>query len=531
MDQAQSIGDLLGLLRRRFFMLAAIIGVGTAAAAFFAISRPSIYETSAKVLIESQQISDELARSTVNLSAAARLQLIQQRLMARDSLVALIDGLGLFADQPDVSMTRKVELLRASARIDSISASGANPWSNDDAGVVAFTITVALDDAEQAARVANELARSAIAQNLAVRADRARDTLAYFEEEERRIAAALAAAEAEISAFKTANEGALPEDLEPSRDALTRLQSQDIDIDRQLLDLDLRRSELQATLSGAAPGAGGTGLSASESELQRLEIELATRRRVLGPNHPELRQLQQQLAAVRALVTSAGTEDDPDAGAGVMAQRSASIRQQVEQISSQIDQLRIRKQALADQAARLQAAVIRNPGVEASLHALERGLEQLRERYTDVARRHAEASTGAQLEANQQSERFEILEPALVPDLPVGPNRMKLVVLGGGASLGLASGLVLLLEMLRPTMRTSAQMQRQLDIRPVVSIPYVSSPGESMRRLAVWLGGIALVAASLWLAAPLIDRYVLPLTRGILGGPSVDASLETPGSG
>ena len=509
MEQNQSIRELLALVRRHLIGLIGIVGLGSAAAVGYALSRPSIYETSAKVLIESQQIPDEMARSTVNLSTAARLQLIEQRLMARDSVAALIEKLGLYADLEALSMTRKVGLLRESTRIESISAPGANAY-NQDAGVVAFTITVSLGDAEQAALVANELARSTIAHNLEVRSARAQETLFYFEEEERRIAAALAEAEAEVSAFKKANEGALPEDLEPGRDALARLASAEIDLDRQMLELDLRRSELEVALAGGGSVAGPAGLNAAESELQRLELELATRRQVLAPNHPELRQLQEQLEAVRSLVTAGGATDEDADGAGGIAQRSASLRHQLDQINARMDQLAARQRRLTDQRAGLEATLVRNPEVEASLHALERQLDQLRERYADVARRHAEARTGAQLEVNRQSERFEILEPALVPEYPVGPNRKKIVVVGAAASGLLAVGLMFLLQMLRPSIRTSAQMERELELRPIVAVPYVAIPGERRRRIAVWAGGIALVTAALWLAAPLIDR-VIPL--------------------
>ena len=112
MEQNQSIRELLALVRRHLIGLIGIVGLGSAAAVGYALSRPSIYETSAKVLIESQQIPDEMARSTVNLSTAARLQLIEQRLMARDSVAALIEKLGLYADLEALSMTRKVGLLR-----------------------------------------------------------------------------------------------------------------------------------------------------------------------------------------------------------------------------------------------------------------------------------------------------------------------------------------------------------------------------------------------------------------------------------
>jgi uncharacterized protein involved in exopolysaccharide biosynthesis len=81
MEQTQSIGELLGLVRRHLIGVIGIVGLGSAAAVGYALSLPSVYETSAKVLIESQQIPDEMARSTVNLSTAARLQLIEQRVM------------------------------------------------------------------------------------------------------------------------------------------------------------------------------------------------------------------------------------------------------------------------------------------------------------------------------------------------------------------------------------------------------------------------------------------------------------------
>ena len=152
--------------------------------------------------------------------------------------------------------------------------------------------------------------------------------------------------------------------------------------------------------------------------------------------------------------------------------------------------------------------MVRNPEVEASLHALERQLDQLREQYADVSRRHVEARTGAQLEANRQSERFEILEPALVPEYPVGPNRKKIVVFGAAASGGLAVGLMFLLQMLRPSIYTSSQMERELELRPIVAIPYVAVPGERRRRIARWAGVCLLVTLGLWVAAFLIDPDV-----------------------
>lgn len=350
MDQALSIGDLFGAFRRRLPMVLLIVLVGVAAASIVAMRMPASYEATTKVLVESPQISSDLARTTVTQSTATRMQMIEQRLMARDSILGLIDRLGLFADMPGLSTERKIELVRAATKIEKIQATGAG-YGNDVGGVIAFTISVILGNAEKAAAAANALAESAIAQNLEVRSSRAKDTLAYFDAEEKRIAAALADAERDVSDFKRQNEGALPDDLEANRDALGRLQTADLDLDRQILDLDLRLGELRATLNGTSTTAAAGGLSPEETERSRLELDLAQKRRVLAPNHPEIRQLEQRLAAVRAL-TDPKAAATTGADSGTTSQRTALIREQVNQISDQVAQLRARKAALGEDRAR-----------------------------------------------------------------------------------------------------------------------------------------------------------------------------------
>lgn len=525
MDQFGSISEILGVLRRRWLLIGLIAGLGIVGTTLFAISRPSYYETSATILVEGQQISAELARSTVNLSATARLQMIQQRLMARDAMIATIEKLGLFTDAPGVKMATKVELLRRATRIESISSAGQG-WGNDSDGLFAFTITVQLGDPDQAAQVVNEFVDKAIAQNLELRAERVRDTLAYFDAEDERVGRALADVEANITAFKKANEDALPQGLESARSTLTRLEESGRDIERRLLELDEKEAELATALAiGRTGGADGSGLSPEESELSRLQLELAQKRRVLAPSHPDLRRLEQRVAAVTALIAPKPRPSDGSQEEGVGEERRAATQRQMDQVHSQIEQLRAQMAEVVRQRQEIERSIRRTPQVEVALGALERQHRELQEQYSDVARRRAEARTGSQLETSNQSERFEVVESALVPDEPVGPNRKKLLVFGGGASLGLAFGLAAVLELLKPALRSSAQMERQLNLRPVVAIPYVPIPGEYRRRWMIRLGITAAVVAGLWVALPVIDRNIVPLqplasriTGPLLGG-------------
>jgi hypothetical protein len=136
---------------------------------------------------------------------------------------------------------------------------------------------------------------------------------------------------------------------------------------------------------------------------------------------------------------------------------------------------------------------------------MERELAKLQDQYSVITRRMAEAEMGQQLEDRQATDRFEVLETALVPEFPVSRSRKKLAMMGGVASLiaGLMAGFVA--ELMNPAIRSAAQMERMLGIQPVVAIPTVSSRRDrtagGLKLGAKLLAALLLVAAGARLLA------------------------------
>ena len=60
---------------------------------------PATYLSEGKILVQSQQIPTELVRPTVTSAAQERIQVIEQRTMTRDNLVAIADKFQLFPDK------------------------------------------------------------------------------------------------------------------------------------------------------------------------------------------------------------------------------------------------------------------------------------------------------------------------------------------------------------------------------------------------------------------------------------------------
>ena len=67
--------------------------------------------------------------------------------------------------------------------------------------------------------------------------------------------------------------------------------------------------------------------------------------------------------------------------------------------------------------------------------------EILKENYKALLLKRADARISANLERRQIGEQFRILDPARLPEQPIGPNRLRLAAMG--ALVGLAVGLVL----------------------------------------------------------------------------------------
>src|SRR6185437_15730324 len=106
------------LIKRRavffIFPFVLVLSAGLAAAALW----PAAYESVGKILVESQQIPTDLVRPTVTSAATERIQVIEQRTMTRENLLAIVDKFKLFPEKRALmSPTQLVELMRKSAKI------------------------------------------------------------------------------------------------------------------------------------------------------------------------------------------------------------------------------------------------------------------------------------------------------------------------------------------------------------------------------------------------------------------------------
>jgi len=210
--------------------------------------------------------------------------------------------------------------------------------------------------------------------------------------------------------------------------------------------------------------------------------------------------LRSQLAALQ------GTELEIDRQIIGLKSNSARLREDV--LTRQVNDLEVQKALVGERMAEVEAALKAAPEVERAYNLLTRDLKQLQEQLGVITRRRAEAEMEQALESAQVSERFEVLEVALVPQYPVAPSRKKIAVAGTMLFFILGAVLAMVLEMLNPALRNAAQMERELGVVPIVTIPNLDKASRSgnWRRHWAWLvAGAVAIGAVLW---PLIQKSV-----------------------
>ena len=177
----------------------------------------------------------------------------------------------------------------------------------------------------------------------------------------------------------------------------------------------------------------------------------------------DLREVEQKLLALEE------QRKELDTG----GQLRATAQRQLDEVFSQIAVATAQRDTLVAQRNAITASLSASPEVERVLSGYDRKLTQLQSEYDVVTSRMAEAETAQRLAESQQSGRFALLERALTPDYPTGTGGRKIAVAGTLASLAAGLALALVLDLLFPVIRTAAQMERQLSLRPVVVIPVI----------------------------------------------------------
>jgi polysaccharide biosynthesis transport protein len=435
---------LLASLGRRRWLAAAVFGVVLAGALSFARSLPSLYQSTATVLVERPTIpegSDDIE---------SRLQSIRQEILSRTRLVPLVQRYDLYPRlRGRVSEETIVAQVRRDVRIEPSSLT----LASGGGGTIAFSLAYRGRDPQKVAEVANALSSSYIEEEQHRRDRQTSGAAGALQSQLEDVKKRLAQQETRIAEFKKTHMGALPQQAEANLSALERTRDQI----QRVGESRMAAQERRAALLSQGEQAAATETDPDRARLERLNQELIDLRAKYSERYPEVVHKRAEIASLSAVVAGKPAVD--------------RALPQLEQVNREIRALQAEEARLKGESASYQQRLAGAPSHEQEYQALSRDYAATREFYETLLKRHEEAQLAETNEGQPRGQRLRMLDPAIAATEPLAPDRFRVAMFGLIAALALAVVAVAAAEKLDTSFHSAEALRRHTRVPILVRIP------------------------------------------------------------
>jgi protein tyrosine kinase modulator len=485
-----SVLDLVRTVwERRRWMAIFIFVLPLAAATTFIASVPSIYESTATILVERQQVPETLVRPTVTSLLETRLQTISQDILSRSRLEALITRFSLY---PELRTTHPVEALvermRGDIRLD---IKGADPRGRAGT-MVAFAISYRGRDPKTVAQVTNTLASSYIEENLRVRERQASGTAQFLKAQLEETRIKLDNQERVVSAFKKRYVGELPQQMQANLASVEQLNAQLRLNSMNLMRLEEKRDLLSMQLPADVPAVGSSAvrppdplalnLATLRQQLQELSVKFTDAHPSVIAKKAQIAALEERMSHERPAAESAAPaqgDKRPAVAGPPLSPQVARVSRAISEGEAEIKILKDEDKRLRQTLALYEQRVSNTPRREQEFQEMSRDYDAAKELYQSLVKRLDEAQLGESMEQRQKGEQFRFLDAALASAVPAAPKRPRLFAIAVALSLGLAVGAVVLAEMLDTSFHTIDALRGFTKVPVIAGIPRIVTDADA----------------------------------------------------
>jgi polysaccharide chain length determinant protein (PEP-CTERM system associated) len=525
-EEVKELGDYLDIIRRHKYWVIIPAIVLITLSGLVAYLLPATYKSEGLILIESQEIPNDLVRSTVTSYADQRIEVIKQRIMTTSKIMELVKKYNIYPDLRKKSpVSTIVDLFRENIAVEMVEANVTDPRSGRARRAsIAFKVSFMDKSPQLAQKVANDLVTQFLVENTKVRTKRASETTSFLEAEANKFQKQIQITEKKIAEFKDQNSDSLPELLDHNLSVQERLQTELAYNQNQIAALNDLASTLRTQLLGIDPfittqiRGGGTTQQPIATAAQKLAQAIAEYDRLsakYSENHPDIKALNKQIAELEKQAKEEENSLDKPASNALFkrtrnplyAQLAAKITASEREAVRLQERNEIVKQKIAEQDER----IARTHQVKRAYDDLTRDHENKLRKYEELRAKQLEAELAQNLESENKGESFTLIEPPLVPSKAEKPNRKKIFALGVIGSVGIGLGLALLIEMLFGGVRGYNQISRIIGSAPLVVIPIIISPQDIKKRKRTKLKVILLVILLLGISIAGFHYFVMDL--------------------
>ncbi|MEM7410555.1 MAG: hypothetical protein AAF430_10015 [Myxococcota bacterium] len=440
--------DPAGVARRRWLPVVICFVIGVMATVGVTYAWKPTYVALSTVLITSQQIPREFVKSTVQEDTLSNINAMIGKILSTQNLSNLIDARDLFQAQRET--TPRIALVNEMrSNIEAYPL----PSHSKRASSIVFAISYESEKPAEAADIANALAALFVESSISRRNRQAQRTTAFLRQELRRDEDELREQGRLISEFRREHRGNLPGELETNLRKLDLLTSRRESITDQVAEKQNRLLEIAST-GAAVP-------SESRVLLEELQRQLARELAAHTDEHPNVIALRERIVRLNEVVASGGLGGENSQMNIVLA----SERREIARLQGTLAKI-------DEDVAIVNERIDATPGIAEQLTALEQKEGVLRDDYLSSLRKVEEAELAESLESAHQGGQVSVLDEASRPSSPVRP-RWMIALIGFAASIALALGIAVLLELIDPVVATARHLENLSEGPILGTLPHI----------------------------------------------------------
>ncbi|WAK01149.1 hypothetical protein [Methylobacter sp. YRD-M1] len=440
--------------------------------------------------------------------------------MTTDNLTKIIDKFNLYHEQKEkLTPAELAEQFRINAHLELVNADVISQGRHSKA-TLAFKLSFDDKDPLLAQKVTNELVTLFLNENVRNRTERAEETTVFLEAEAQKFKIDIQKIENELAEYKEKYRDSLPELLPVNLSTVSRIESeiQQLDLREKMLDerkISLRSQMAiagQSSLSSASDGSAPRSLaelkleqtrllsrysanhpdvmqikrqveilesgrspeqSEAGTELQDAKQQLAKLRQQYSDNHPDVKAAQRKVAELTGTSNPAAAKKLADQA--IDNPTLLQIKSELGVADVELANIRMHRAELREKLKTLEINISQTHQVERGYYELMRDLDNNKAKYNELKAKQLEAKLAQTLEEEQKAEKFSLIEPPLLPNKPIKPNRFKILLMGFVASIGAGFGAGYLREMMDGSIRGHRSLAHIVGAEPLVVVPYIKN--------------------------------------------------------
>jgi len=462
----------LGLIhRRRYIVLAVALGV-LSLFTWGSYLIPRTFEASCTVAIENAGIVKPLIQgSGVSVSTVERQRNIRNRITSRSLIEQVIKRLDLDAGFKYPSQDD--ELAASLQKSISVTMQSFGERESD-----LFTVAFRGSDPKKVQKIADTLVQEFINNTVEYQRSDAVGAYEFIRDQISEYKEKLAESDKEIREFRERHPQMIPENENTIVGRLENFQAAISDAEIRKKELLRKRESLQQQLSGekeltvafvSSEGSPEARLTLLNSQLLDLMTKYTESYPEVIKVKSEIEELQKQIAEGKASGKS------PDARGEMKAMNPVyrQIKEDLQKTDTELESVKARLEELALQQNASRQVLGRMPKEQEEWSKLQRDKNVTQKVYDDLLQKLENARVSKNLELADKSTKYRIVDPPLVPRIPVQPNRVLLIL--AGLLVGIASGVgtAVGIDYLNNSFKDEDSLRKALMLPVLAAVPAV----------------------------------------------------------